>query len=90
MNYTDERNVYTPTGITRTTFAEVSLRGYKVGKCKCGKRRVRREKFWGTVNPFNRNEDGTIKTREQVAAKVQAEHDTWMKEPILCDNCPNP
>ncbi len=77
-------------GITHTRFDEVSLQGRKAGKCLCGKRRVRRERFWGTVNPFHRNADGTVRTREQVLEKVKADLAAWEKAPILCDSCPKP
>lgn len=74
--------------IQRITFEEVSVHGTKTGKCGCGKRRVRKMKFWSTLNPFNKNPDGTLKTYEQLKEKVNAEREAWMKEPIVCDNCP--
>lgn len=48
------------------------------GTCPtCGKRATRSATFEGTVNPFNKNADGTVKTWEQVAADVQAKADAW-------------
>lgn len=54
-------------------FTGPSTRREYSGKCPtCGKRAKRSKSFENTVNPFNRNEDGTVKTWEQVAVDVQA------------------
>jgi hypothetical protein len=48
------------------------------GKCPaCGKAVTRSRTFKQTVNPFNRNEDGSVRTYEQVNAEVNAEARAW-------------
>lgn len=44
------------------TFREVALWGERSGNCACGKKRTRRQKFYQTINPFNRNRAGQMKT----------------------------
>lgn len=66
-------------GLARVYFEEVAVTGYRTFKDPVtGKKRQRTKKFWATINPFNKNEDGTMKTREQLYAKVTAERDAWL------------
>ncbi len=66
-------------------FREVSLRAEKSGKCiTCGKRRKRVRKFCQTINPFNKNADGTVKNRFDIRTELQTQVDKWRKEPINC------
>ena len=55
----------------------------------CGRILKRDKTFRQTVNPANRNPDGTVKTREQVWAAVCAEAEAWAKtkEPVVCSKC---
>lgn len=46
-----------------------------------GKRTIQRT-FYQTVNPFNKNEDGTIKTYRQVWRSVTDEAKAWVPEGI--------
>lgn len=43
----------------------------------CGRKRTIRRTFYQTVNPFNRNDDGTVKTSSEVADAVFAEAEAW-------------
>lgn len=59
-------------------FEKVQRRRQALGICPtCGRFVQRRKTFEQTVNPFNRNADGSVKTREEVAVSVQAEADGW-------------
>jgi len=50
----------------------------KTGKCPvCGKRVVRKKTFENTVNPWNKNPDGTVRTPEQVQQCVNEKADKW-------------
>ena len=40
----------------------------------------RRKTFEQTVNPFNRNTDGSVKTRDEVAEAVKAEALAWVPD----------
>lgn len=73
---------------TRTYFEEVCITAEKKGKCGCGVRRVRREKFWQTINPFNiSKKTGFTKTREEIVPELRAKADKWRKQPITCAKC---
>jgi hypothetical protein len=43
-----------------------------------GRRRQETRTFMQTVNPFNKNADGTVKTREQILAELHAERSAWL------------
>lgn len=68
---------------TRITFDEVCIRGVRRWTDENGKRRQETRKFSQTINPFNRNADGTIKTREEIMKELIAKRDAWLKEPIM-------
>lgn len=70
-----------------TTYQEVSLRAEKSGKCiTCGKRRKRARKFWQTLNPFNKNPDGAVKSAADIIEELKPKIRAWKKEPIDCCN----
>ena len=59
----------------------------------CGKKKRKRTfRHECTVNPFNKNEDGTIKTAEEVSqqslSKAVQEREEFLREP-LCATCEN-
>lgn len=62
--------------ITRT-FEEVKTKRTKVWK-ENGKRRQKTKTFSQTLNPFNKNAEGNIKTREEILVEINAEADAWM------------
>lgn len=53
----------------------------KNGTCPvCGKAVSRAKTFWMTENPWNRNEDGTVRSREQIIEALKAEGDAWVAD----------
>lgn len=63
------------------SFTEVAISAQKKGVCPvCGRVVIRRERFWQTENPFNRNDDGTVRTREEIYAAVKADADAWVPD----------
>jgi len=68
-------------------FGKVEYQALKVGKCKCGVKRKRQKMFYQTENPFNRNDDGSIKTRKQIRSELLKSALKWEKEPITCEKC---
>jgi hypothetical protein len=60
-------------------FTEVSVMGRKSWK-ENGKRKTRSKKFSQTLNPWNKNADGSIKTRKQIMAEITAQRDAWIKD----------
>ena len=69
------------------TFDEVKMQGRKNSKCACGKRVTRQHTFSQTINPFNKNKDGEIKTRQEINEELRAEIEAWKQEPVLCTAC---
>ena len=59
------------------TFNEVAIKATKRWK-EDGKTRTKTRKFYQTLNPFNKNADGTVKTREQIMTEITAERDAWI------------
>jgi hypothetical protein len=63
-------------------FEQIKATGKKRVPCEggCGKKVSRQMTFTKTVNPFNKNADGTVKTREEVRESVQAEAGEWQRD----------
>ena len=73
--------------MTTYRFDRISAQRTRSGKCpSCGKRRTRSKTFTSTVNPFNRNEDGTIKTPREVRQDVNAKASQWVPD-FTCATC---
>lgn len=53
----------------------------------CGRKTTRQRTFECTINPFNTNPDGTVKTEIQVRAQAQEKADAWRPEPYTCKKC---
>lgn len=57
----------------------------------CGRKLTRVVKDFNTVNPFNRNEDGTVKDRGEVQrdidAKVKLKAARMLRDGIYCKEC---
>ena len=66
-------------GRTQTVhYEQVSRQSRKVGKCSiCQKRTERSKTFTHTINPFNKNKEGSVKTYGQVRADVIEEMNAW-------------
>lgn len=59
-------------------FNEISATGTRSGVCRfCGKRGRRQRRFYQTLNPFNRNEQGAPKTAAEISVEVSAEAHEW-------------
>lgn len=69
-------------------FEEIKLYGSKSGKCSvCGKSCTRSQKFSQTLNPFNKNKNGDVKTRQEIRAELQAELTDWRGKPPIHSRC---
>jgi hypothetical protein len=61
--------------------------GRRTLKCRnCGRRFTRSRTFTQTVNPWNKNADGEIKTRHEIYAELKAEANAWQPD-NLCTTC---
>lgn len=75
--------------MTRIIFSEVTLYSKRTFKCvTCGKRRVRRRKFWQTLNPFNKNPDGTVKSELDISRELAAQIAVWQPTECGCAGTP--
>lgn len=76
--------------IISTTFDEVSLPAEKTVKCSggCGRRLKRRRKFWQTLNPYNKNEKGIPKERQEIFNELVIQATEWRGESEICIHCP--
>ena len=64
----------------RVEFYRVSVKAVKRWK-ENGKPRQQTRTFMQTINPFNKNSDGSIKTREDIMREILAERKEWMDTP---------
>jgi len=69
----------------KVSFQVVKAKRTIRGNCiVCGKKMTRSKTFEHTVNPFNKNLDGTVKTYLEVLKDVNNKADQW--DPILYHN----
>ena len=47
-----------------------------------GKRRQETRVFMQTINPFNKDEGGNVKTHTQIWNELKAERDEWLRGPL--------
>jgi hypothetical protein len=45
-----------------------------------GKRRQKTKRFTMTLNPYNRNPDGTVRTEREILAALNAQKAAWFEE----------
>lgn len=64
----------------KIAFDVVSVRATRIWR-EHGRRRQQTREFTQTVNPFNRDEDDNVKTRQQILVEVNAERAAWLKKP---------
>jgi len=74
-----------------TRFEVVKFYGEKNLPCPgCGKKAKRRRTFEGTINPWNVNSDGTVKTRREVYEDLRVEAAAWKLIPEWHITCEGP
>lgn len=72
----------------KVNFQVVELKFSKSGICPaCGKSASRTKRFFQTLNPFNTNADGSIKTVEQIKSELVAKGTDWKIHPVLHARC---
>lgn len=67
----------------KVTFDTVKLTGVRYVIVN-GKRKRQQKVFYQTVNPYNRNHDGSVKSRAEVVMSVREEVLNWQKEGASC------
>ncbi len=74
--------------ITRHSFREVAITRTKTGKCPhCGKSARRTEKFWQTINPYNRNAEGFVKTPGEITLELERHAMEWEAQIVEHAKC---
>lgn len=71
-------------------FQEVVYKATKKGICPvCGKNasRTSGKRFMQTINPFNRNDQGEIKSYQEIMQELRAKAKPWMNEPVYHVKC---
>ena len=64
--------------MTITTYERVERRVEKTVPCRfCGKKIKRATTLGQTINPWNKNADGTVKNRYQIQAELKQRAETW-------------
>jgi hypothetical protein len=69
------------------TFQEVKRSAKRTMKCRtCGKRFTRSQTFMQTINPFNKNADGDVKSYAEIWRELGVEADAWRPDD-RCTSC---
>lgn len=75
-------------GIVTMGFAEIGYKSTKKGKCTvCGKVRQVTNTFTQTESPYNKNEDGSLKTEQQIREQELDKCKAWEEKPHVCNSC---
>ena len=74
--------------MTRYVFEEVKHKDTKTNVCiKCGKKNRRSKTFYQTINPYNKNREGFVKSRAEIMVELCKEARVWREEHCLCVGC---
>lgn len=69
-------------------FQEVRRTASRTVACiGCGKKLKRQRTFEQTINPFNRNGDGEVKSYAEIWKELGEECDAWQPHPQTCTAC---
>lgn len=71
-----------------TTYEEVGRTAHRSGKCAvCGKNGKRQKRFYQTLNPYNRNDKGEIKTCDEIQKELVVEVKKWSEGEFVHVKC---
>lgn len=60
------------------SYKAIEIKATKKWTDENGKKRQKTKTFYQTLNPFNKNSDGTVKSREQILIEIEAEKESWL------------
>lgn len=70
------------------TFREVSVRAVRRGICPvCGNKCQVRKNFFQTLNPFNKNKDGSLKSAKDIYAELAPQVAEWERGQAVHVKC---
>lgn len=73
-----------------TIFEKIERHAERSGFCfKCSEKRKRQKTFYQTVNPWNKNDDGSVRTRTEIYNDIGREIAEWKAGPFICASCEN-
>ena len=75
--------------MTRYTFDEIAIKAKKLFTCRCGRKRTKTMKFFQTLNPFNKNADGSVMTEAGIMKEIQTERAEWLNRGYKKEPCPH-
>ena len=64
----------------RLNFKEISVSATKKYKDENGKTKQVTRKFFQTLNPFNKLDDGTVKDEATIRAEIDAQRKAWLAD----------
>lgn len=71
-----------------TTYERITRTASKTVLCTVCGRKLRRQRTFGqTLNPFNKNPDGTLKDRVDIGRALALEVEGWRDTPETHDGC---
>lgn len=78
--------------MTNVTFRQMKYAAKRKRRCSvCGLLRLQQKSFVCTVNPFNKNDDGSIKNPTEVRDQAKAQAMLWQNEKVnlnhVCNQC---
>lgn len=74
--------------IQTTYFKKLQRRSTKTGICTvCGKKCSLSKTFYQTINPFNKNSDGQVKTSREISDELDNEVKAWKEKPATHVKC---
>lgn len=74
--------------MTIVQFEQIKVTAQKRFDCsRCGKQCQRTRSFAQTLNPFNKNADGTVKDRQTINIQIRDEAKAWLAAPGMCVVC---
>ncbi|MGW5529457.1 hypothetical protein [Streptomyces xanthochromogenes] len=69
-------------------FTEYPLTARKSVPCTVCRKKVRRQRtFSQTLNPFNKNDDGSVKTVPDIYRALRVQAEVWQAEPETHPRC---
>ncbi len=69
-------------------YEEVYLRSTKSGKCSiCNKTAKRSKKFSQTLNPWNIDDKGKVRTRDEIYKELRKDILEWQEKIVLHEKC---
>lgn len=61
-------------------YEKISMQATRRWLDESGKPRQQTKTFWQTLNPFNIDATGAVKSTEQIYAELRAEADAWIAD----------